>query len=110
MRQLGAAVEPGAVEVWIASHAAASGEELPSVSTTNGAISNSSLSVAPPVPGTATPRACLRVTGEVHDVTPADPRLVSALVLAAVTRLTRHTLWGLAAGTVCYLLLIALAK
>jgi branched-subunit amino acid transport protein len=39
-----------------------------------------------------------------------DPRLVSALVLAAVTRLTRHTLWGLAAGTLVYLLLIGLAS
>jgi len=38
-----------------------------------------------------------------------DPRLVSALVLAAVTRLTRHTLWGLGAGTLAYLLLWQLA-
>ncbi len=38
-----------------------------------------------------------------------DPRLASALVLAAVIRLTRHTLWGLAAGTVTFLLLGQLA-
>jgi len=38
-----------------------------------------------------------------------DPRLVSALVLAAVIRLTRHTLWGLAAGTVTFLMLGQLA-
>jgi len=38
-----------------------------------------------------------------------DPRLVSALVLAAVIRLTRHTLWGLAAGTVTFLVLGQLA-
>ena len=38
-----------------------------------------------------------------------DARLVSALVLAAVIRLTRHTLWGLAAGTATYLALLQLA-
>jgi beta-xylosidase len=69
-------VEPGAVEVWVASHAGASAEELPSVSATNGAISNSALSVAPPVTGTATARACLQVTGTVHEVSTSDPRLV----------------------------------
>jgi branched-subunit amino acid transport protein len=35
----------------------------------------------------------------------ADARLVSALVLAAVIRLTRHTLWGLTAGIVTFLVL-----
>ena len=64
------------VEVWVASHAGSSGEELPSVSSTNGAISNSSLLVAPPVPGTATKRAHLQVTGNVHEVSTSDPRLV----------------------------------
>jgi len=38
-----------------------------------------------------------------------DPRLVSALVLVTVIRLTRHTLWGLAAGTASYLSLLLLA-
>lgn len=38
----------------------------------------------------------------------ADPRLVSALVLVAVIRLTRNTLWGLLAGTASYLLLLRL--
>lgn len=37
-----------------------------------------------------------------------DARLVSALVLDAVTRLTRHTLWGLLAGTAVYLALLQL--
>jgi branched-subunit amino acid transport protein len=40
----------------------------------------------------------------------ADPRLVSALVLVAVIRLTRHTLWGLLAGTASYLLLLRLGS
>ena len=38
-----------------------------------------------------------------------DPRLVSALVLALVIRLTRQTLWGLAFGTLAFLLLSRLA-
>ena len=39
-----------------------------------------------------------------------DARLVSALVLVAVIRLTRHTLWGLLAGTATYLVLLQLAR
>ena len=38
-----------------------------------------------------------------------DPRLVSALLLAAVIRLTGNTLWGLVAGTAAYLTLLQLA-
>jgi len=38
-----------------------------------------------------------------------DPRLMSALLLAAVIRLTRNTLWGLVAGTTAYLVLLHLA-
>jgi branched-subunit amino acid transport protein len=38
-----------------------------------------------------------------------DARLMSALVLAVVIRLTRHTLWGLAAGTLTFLVLGQLA-
>jgi beta-glucosidase len=73
-------IEPGDVEVWVASHAAASGNGLPSVSTTNGAISNTGLAVAAPVPGTATARALLAITGEVYEVTTLDPRVVKATV------------------------------
>lgn len=36
-----------------------------------------------------------------------DPRFVSALVLAAVIRLGRQSLWGLVAGAVAYLALLA---
>jgi branched-subunit amino acid transport protein len=38
-----------------------------------------------------------------------DARLVSALMLAVVIQLTRHTLWGLVAGTLTFLLLTRLA-
>jgi branched-subunit amino acid transport protein len=39
---------------------------------------------------------------------PTDPRLASALVLAAVIGLTRNALWGLVAGTVAYIALLRL--
>jgi beta-glucosidase len=73
-------VEPGDVEVWVAAHASASVNGLPSVSTTNGAISNTGLEVATPVPGAATDRASMTITGDVYEVTIADPRLVKATV------------------------------
>ena len=38
-----------------------------------------------------------------------DPRLISALLLVTVSRLTRNTLWGLVAGTTAYLGLLQLA-
>lgn len=38
-----------------------------------------------------------------------DARLLSALVLVAVIRWTRHTLWGLAAGIATFLLLGSVA-
>jgi Beta-glucosidase-related glycosidases len=80
-RSLRKIVEPGDVEVWVGSHCAASANQLPSVSTTNGAISNSGLSIAEPVAGTATTRAAITVTGEVHPVGLQDARLVRAEVI-----------------------------
>ena len=38
-----------------------------------------------------------------------DARVTSAAVLAVVTRLTRHALWGLVAGTLVYLAGLAVA-
>ena len=73
-------VEPGDVEVWVASHASASTRGLPSVGGTNGAISNTGLAVAEPVPGQATERALLVITGEVYEVAISDRRLVEATV------------------------------
>jgi len=81
-RSLRKIVEPGAVEVWVGSHSSASSNDLPSVSTTNGAISNTGLSIAAPVPGTATERALLQLTGDVHLVTADDARLVRVEVVA----------------------------
>lgn len=75
-RSLRKIIEPGDVEVWVGSHAAASNNDLPSVSTTNGAISNSGLSIAEPVVGAATSRATIQLTGEVYPVSSADARMV----------------------------------
>ena len=75
-RRLVRVVEPGEVEVWVGSHAGASADGPPSVEATNGAIANSGLRVAVPIAAVATPRARLRITGEVYEVTTADPRLV----------------------------------
>jgi beta-glucosidase len=73
-------VEPGDVEVWVGSHAAASTNGLPSVGGTNGAISNTGLTVAEPVPGRATERAVLAITGDVYEPSVTDQKLVVATV------------------------------
>ncbi|MBN0041819.1 glycoside hydrolase family 3 C-terminal domain-containing protein [Cellulosimicrobium cellulans] len=83
-RRLVRVVEPGDVEVWVGAHAGAV-DAAPGTgdlgSTTGGAIVNES---APAerrvVPGAATPRATLAVTGSVHEVTAADERLVAVEV------------------------------
>ncbi|MFJ4230759.1 glycoside hydrolase family 3 N-terminal domain-containing protein [Cellulosimicrobium cellulans] len=83
-RRLVRVVEPGDVEVWVGAHAGAV-DAAPGTgdlgSTTGGAIVNES---APAerrvVPGAATARATLAVTGPVHEVTAADERLVAVEV------------------------------
>lgn len=76
-RRLVRVVEPGDVEVWVGSHAAASGPGLPSVEETHGAIPNRGLRRAEPVGAVATGRARLTISGAVHEVTTADARLVT---------------------------------
>ena len=71
-------VEPGRTEVWVGSHSTASASGAPSVDT-HGAIPARELAPAA-LPGTATGRAVLEVTGEVYEVGPADPRLVTVQV------------------------------
>ncbi|RMI09601.1 glycosyl hydrolase [Cellulomonas triticagri] len=73
-------VEPGDVQVWVASHAAASAAAVEVTSSTDGAIASARTHERHPVPGTATPRQVLRVTGTVHEVTGADPRLVEVKI------------------------------
>ena len=71
-RALRKVVEPGDVEVWVASHAAASGP-------TGGVRADGIVAVGggtgpAPVPGSATARAVVRVTGPVREVEPSDRR------------------------------------
>ncbi|WP_260855923.1 beta-glucosidase [Curtobacterium sp. 9128] len=74
-RQLRKVVEPGDVQVWVASHAAAS---RPGGPLDSGGIVAVGDGVAPePVPGSATDRAEVRVTGDVYLVGTGDPRLVT---------------------------------
>lgn len=76
-RSLTRIVEPGAVQIWVGDHAAASAENTDAARTsTSGTITNHRSAQVREVPGTATERATLSVTGDVHRVTAADGRLV----------------------------------
>ncbi|MDM4762502.1 glycoside hydrolase family 3 N-terminal domain-containing protein [Galbitalea sp. SE-J8] len=70
-------VEPGDVEVWVASHAEASRAASEIGESTGGAIVNGRRAIGRTIPGTATERAAVRITGGRHDVTPLDERLVT---------------------------------
>ncbi|MFF1530311.1 beta-glucosidase [Cellulomonas sp. NPDC058312] len=80
-------VEPGDVEVWAGSHAAAAHVDPAGAApgelggTTGGAIRSARDRDVVDLPGAATPRATLVVTGDVHEVTGADPRLVEVKVM-----------------------------
>lgn len=76
-------VEPGDVEVWVGSHAAASGAGVSTRESTGGVISNGKAAERREIPGTATDRAVVTIRGDVHEVTPADPRAVEVKVLAS---------------------------
>nr|WP_259362900.1 glycoside hydrolase family 3 N-terminal domain-containing protein [Curtobacterium sp. ME12] len=73
-RRMRKVVEPGGVQVWVASHAAASRPGGPVAA--GGIVASGDGPVRHPVPGTATERATVAITGAVHEVTPGDPRLV----------------------------------
>jgi beta-glucosidase len=81
-RRLVKVVEPGDVEVWIGSHASASAAGGPVQNVTNGAITSTGTTRGHVIPGVATPRALVAVTGAVHEVTTADQRLVQVKVSA----------------------------
>ncbi|WP_220034885.1 glycoside hydrolase family 3 N-terminal domain-containing protein [Curtobacterium sp. MCPF17_031] len=70
-------VEPGDVEVWVGSHAAASASVADADTATGGVIVNERATAVRVLPGTATPRAVLAVEGPVHEVTTRDARLVT---------------------------------
>ncbi|MGN8244591.1 glycoside hydrolase family 3 N-terminal domain-containing protein [Cellulomonas soli] len=75
-------VEPGATEVWVASHSSASAATAEVTDTTGGAIRSAKDRAQRQVPGTATPRRALALTGPVHEVTGDDPRMVEVKVTA----------------------------
>jgi hypothetical protein len=76
-------VEPGDVEVWVGSHAAASGAVTTTEDSTGGAIANGKVAEAHDIPGAATARAVVAITGDVHEVTADDPRWVEVKVVPA---------------------------
>jgi beta-xylosidase len=69
-------VEPGDVEVWVASHAAASvGTRVEEA--TSGAIVSEKLREVRHVQGVSTPRTIVDITGDVYEVTLEDRRIVT---------------------------------
>jgi beta-glucosidase len=78
-RRLVRIVEPGEVQVWAASHAAAS-VSVERADSTGGAISNARGRADREVPGTATRRSLLTIVGAVHEVTATDARYVEVEV------------------------------
>ncbi|MCC2336499.1 glycoside hydrolase family 3 N-terminal domain-containing protein [Cellulomonas wangsupingiae] len=78
-RRLARVVEPGDVQVWVASHA---GVANPSdvAEATGGAITSTAEVTRRTLPGHSTPRALLRVTGAVHEISAADRRIVDVEV------------------------------
>ena len=74
-RDLRKVVEPGDVEVWVASHAAAS--RPGGTVHADGIVAVGSGSGPEPVPGSATDRAVVRVTGPVREVDASDRRIVT---------------------------------
>ena len=82
-RRMVRVVEPGDVEVWIGSHAAASRVGASTKESTGGVISNGRPAEAREIPGTATARAVVAITGDVHPVTTADARSVEVKVVVS---------------------------
>lgn len=73
-------VEPGDVEVWFGSHAEAVPMSTGADTATGGVIANSRARGRRRIPGTATPRTLVSLTGAVHIVTGADARFVDVSI------------------------------
>ncbi|WP_159797753.1 beta-xylosidase/alpha-l-arabinosidase [Puerhibacterium puerhi] len=82
-RRMVKVVEPGDVEVWVGSHAAASAAGNGVQEATGGVITNERQAEKRRLPGTATSRAVVALTGDVHEVTVADARVVGVTVSEA---------------------------
>ena len=70
-------VEPGEVEVWFASHAGASARERGGEDSTGGAIVSGKRAAERDIPGTATSRSLLTISGDRYDVRGTDARQVT---------------------------------
>jgi beta-glucosidase len=75
-RRMVKVVEPGDVEVWIASHVAASTITPGDEGTTGGAIVSEKQTRSRRLAGSSTARASMAITGDVYPVTTSDPRVV----------------------------------
>ncbi|MFI5060771.1 MAG: glycoside hydrolase family 3 N-terminal domain-containing protein [Actinomycetales bacterium] len=75
-RRMVKVVEPGDVEVWIATHVAASTITPGDEGTTGGAIVSEKQTRSRRLAGSSTARASMAITGDVYPVTTSDPRLV----------------------------------
>jgi len=79
-RKMRKIIEPGDVEVWVGSHAEASAKPTGAEETTGGAITNEKKFEKKIIPGVATPRLKMAITGDVYPVSNADPRWVKATI------------------------------
>lgn len=79
-RRMVRVVEPGEMQVWAASHSGAQVQSSELADTTGGAISNERSHERRVLPGSASAAATLLLDGDVHEVTPADARLVTVTV------------------------------
>ncbi|MGW8481754.1 beta-xylosidase/alpha-l-arabinosidase [Microbacterium sp. NPDC055903] len=75
-RRMRRVVEPGEVQVWAAAHSEALASSAAS-DATGGAISNRRRGARRSLPGAATAARSVSLIGPVHEVTPADQRIVS---------------------------------
>jgi beta-glucosidase len=76
-RRMRKVIEPGDVEVWIGSHAAAMANNTRPNSSTGGAIVSGKPSDSRAVPGSATGRAVVAITGTIYEVQHTDARQVT---------------------------------
>ncbi|MGP7959484.1 glycoside hydrolase family 3 N-terminal domain-containing protein [Sanguibacter sp. A247] len=89
-RDLRRVVEPGDVEVWVGDHSATPAPAALADST-GGAIRSIAENETYDVPGSSTPRLVVRFTGDVHEVTGADARVVGVHVADTDTALAGAT-------------------
>jgi len=77
-------VEPGSVEVWVGSHAAASARTASTEASTGGAIVSDRVSEDTAIPGAATERRLLTLTGPRYAVQHSDARTISWSIAESV--------------------------